>query len=322
MAEPRNLLENWCPVGMSIPDAFRALGAERVRELEAGLDAWPESEVDERHAALCLAAHLGRWPVLRDQVRVGDGLADLELHRDGEPVEVAEVMSTLDQVFMGNFDFLKRRLIAAVSAAYRGPGAWDLDFERGVELPRGRNLQSAAMTWASRISALDAEERMHANPIGDGVSAYRLASDHPRGVFFGGASAEVPSSGDAPYLDRLTQYLASDGIVHRHVEKLIRDGDSIGAARRHLFLRPASTGRNGGLLGMSPSYFTWGTFSAPDGLTDVWLDAGDFNVFHWTGELGWVFHPGSDDRAESARRYAPPNLEATFATDNLEGKET
>lgn len=52
----------------------------------------------------------------------------------------------------------------------------------------------------------------------------------------------------------------------------------------------AFTGNQGGLLPASPSYFTWGNFSCPEPVTDLWLDGGTGEVYHWDRSEGWEFH--------------------------------
>lgn len=77
---------------------------------------------------------------------------------------------------------------------------------------------------------------------------------------------------------------------------------TLAAHRSHLYLPIAASGENGDLLALSPSLFTWGTFTPIVGVTDLWL-ANGLDVFHWSAEKGWVYHPDTDERAEGARAH-------------------
>ncbi len=93
-----------------------------------------------------------------------------------------------------------------------------------------------------------------------------------------------------PYLDELTEYVATDKTVQSKVEKLAREQTLHIAQRCHLFLGMASTGPHGSLLPISPSYFTWGELKLPDVLDDLWLEGNTGELYHWTKERGWLFH--------------------------------
>lgn len=103
-------------------------------------------------------------------------------------------------------------------------------------------------------------------------------------------SANIPGGDERPYLDRLTDYVATSALIETKCEKLRREGESLGSTRQHLYLLTAATGRHGGLLPVSPSQMTWGTFSPPPTLTDLWLDGGTGIVYHWAIGEGWRFH--------------------------------
>lgn len=307
MAEPRNLLKDWCPVGRSFPDCLRAFGDEsRIQSLDEHLKSLTGLRSGEPGAAWALAAHTGLWPEPRDGAEAGQRLIDFVLRGAGDYLEAAEVMQTTDPEFMRRLRTMSDRIVPEVHAAYRGTHAWGLQFERFIELPpRQRDLQQLASAWAKALGSADPEAGTV--ELGPGLSAWPLIDERPAGVYFSSANAEIAERPEAPYLDRLSEYLGTDPNITRHVEKLRIESATLAARRSHLYLPVAASGENGDLLALSPSLFNWGTFTPIDGITDLWL-ANGLDVFHWSAETGWVYHPDTDARAESARaHFAGPN---------------
>lgn len=309
MNEPRNLLKGWCPVGQSFPDALRALDPEYGRRLNEELNSWKGDKSGELQSAWVLAAHTGHWPSQRDSATAGNGLVDFTLTSDGAPLEIAEVMATSDPRYIADSVHLRSRVAVAVAAAYGGTNAWGLTFDERSAMPSGRaNTDAAAKEIGTALDDCDSRGERRTDNLGWGASGYVLEDGHLPGVYLKGWFGGVPAGDGRNYLDRLSNYLADDITIVRHVEKLVREGESLGAERRHLYLHMDALGEHGGLFASSPSFFTWGTFTPPAGITDLWLDTTGFDVYRWTAEAGWVFHPGSDRTAENARAHvAGPN---------------
>jgi|GEM_PF-1376554 len=307
MAEPRNLLNGWCAVGSSFWEGLRAFGDEsRLQALDRHLKALTGLRAGEPGAAWALAAHTGLWPEQRDGAEQGQGLVDLELRGDHGYLEVAEVMQTTDPIAHGRLRTMTDRIVPALNDAYQGEHAWGLAFDRFIELPASnRDLQRKATLWAEILNSADPAS----GPVslGPALVAWPLHGGRPAGVYFSSANAEVTERPETPYLDRLSQYLSSDSNISRHISKLINETAALGASRSHLYLPVAASGANGDLLAASPGLFTWGTFTPPDGFTDLWL-ANGLDIFHWSAERGWVYHPDSDDRAASARAHVASQI--------------
>ncbi|MCX7523431.1 hypothetical protein OSC27_14240 [Microbacterium sp. STN6] len=307
MTEPRNLLKGWCAVGRSFPEGLRAFGnGPRIRSLDAHLKSLTGLRSGELEAAWALAAHTRLWPEPRDGAEAGQRLVDFVLWGEGDYLEAAEVMQTTDPEFMRRLVTMSDRIVPAIHAAYSGTHPWGLQFERFIELPSSqRDLQQRASVWAGLLGSADPE--VGTVELGSGLSAWPLSDERPAGVYFSSANAEIAERPETPYLDRLSEYLATDGNIARHVEKLRAESATLAAPRSHLYLPIAGSGENGDLLALSPSLFTWGTFTPIDGVTDLWL-ANGLDVFHWSVETGWVYHPDTDEGAESARAHvAGPN---------------
>ncbi|HBS75979.1 MAG TPA: hypothetical protein DEB55_16595 [Microbacterium sp.] len=307
MSEPRNLLKGWCPVGRSFPNGLRAFGDDsRIQRLDAHLKSLTGLRSGEPGAAWALAAHTGLWPEPRDGAEAGQRLVDLVLQGEGDYLEVAEVMQTTDAEFMRRFRTMSDRIVPAVHVAYNGVHSWGLEFERFVELPPSqRDLQQRAPAWAEVLASADPEAGTV--ELGPGLSARPFSDERPPGVYFSSANAEIAERPETPYLERLSEYLATDANIARHIEKLRTESATLAARRSHLYLPVAANGENGDLLALSPSLFTWGTFTPIEGVTDLWL-ANGLDIFHWSAETGWVYHPDTDERAESARAHvAGPN---------------
>lgn len=302
MPEPRNLLKGWCPVGRSFPDGLRAFGDDsRIQSLDAHLKSLTGLRSGEPGAAWALAAHTGLWPEPRDGAEAGQRLVDFVLRGEGANLEAAEVMQTTDPEFMRRLRRMSNAIVPAVHAAYRGTHSWGLQFERFIELPSSqRDLQQQVSVWAELLGSADPEAGTV--ELGPGLSAWPFSDERPAGIYFSSANAEIGERPETPYLDRLSEYLTTDGNIARHVEKLLAESEILAARRSHLYLPIAASGENGDLLALSPSLFTWGTFTPIAGVTDLWL-ANGLDVFHWSAETGWVYHPDTDERAENARAH-------------------
>lgn len=307
MTEPRNLLRGWCPVGRSFPEALRKFGDDScVQRLDTHLKSLTGLRPGEMGAAWALAVHTGLWPEPRDGVEAGQRLVDFVLRGEGSHLEVAEVMQTTDAGVAHRHHVMVSKIVAAVNTAYRGTSSWGLEFERCFALPTDRrDLRRQTSTWAARLSSSDPTR----GPVtlADGLSALPFSGDGLAQVCFSSANAEITERPEVPYLDRLSEYIASDENIAKHVAKLLAEGAELDARRFHLFLPISASGTNGDLLPASPSFFTWGTFVPIEGVTDLWL-ANGFDVFHWSAEAGWVYHPDTDQHSESACAHvAGPN---------------
>lgn len=307
MGAPRNLLKGWCSVGRSFPDGLRAFGGDsRIQSLDAHLKSLTGLRSGEPGAAWALAAHTGLWPEPRDGAEAGQRLVDFVLLGEGDHLEVAEVMQTTDPEFIRRLRTMIDRIVPAIHASYNGAHSWGLEFERSIELPPSqRDLQRRGSAWAAVLGSADPAAGFV--ELGPGLSAWPFSDERPPGVYFSSANAEIAERPETPYLERLSEYLATDGNIARHIEKLRAESVTLAARRSHLYLPIAANGENGDLLALSPSLFTSGTFTPIEGVTDLWL-ANGLDVFHWSAETGWVYHPDTDERAENARAHvAGPN---------------
>lgn len=179
------------------------------------------------------------------------------------------------------------RLEAAIADRYTGRVSWMIELERGWETTTWRTLAPAiadALAAAPAPSSSDEPVTIHPH-----IRAHAIGPTDPPVVWITGHNAGASSFG-APYLDALSSYLEQDATALGKLDKLAREALLFDAQRVHLFIAMASTGSRGGLLLASPSYFTWGTFTPPGPLTDLWLDGGTGEVYHWTIEAGWVSH--------------------------------
>jgi len=302
MSEPRNLLKGWCPVGRSFPEGLQEFGdGSRIQRLDAHLKSLTGLRPGEFGAAWALAAHTGLWPEPRDGAVAGQRLVDFVLRGEGDYREAAEVMQTTDPKFMRRLRIMSDDIVPAIHSAYHGTNSWGLQFERFIELPSSQpDLLRQASVWAEALRSADPEAG--AVELGPGLSAWPLNDERPAGVYFSSTNAEVAERPETQYLDRLSEYLTTDGNIARHIKKLRAESATLGALRSHLYLPIAASGENGDLLTLSPSLLTWGTFTPIDGITDLWL-ANGLDVFHWSAEAGWVYHPDTDGRAASARAH-------------------
>ncbi|MGF9660172.1 hypothetical protein AAIH18_22330, partial [Pantoea agglomerans] len=184
-----------------------------------------------------------------------------------------------------------RKFEKAVEREYRGNVSWQFDLERGWE---SADLNEVARDVATELNRLlDAgtmpETIVDVHPV---VRAGVIGPMDPPRIIVMSANAGA-NNAEAPYLNELSDYLAHDPIIGKKLSKLERERQEHGAVRTHLYIHMAPTGQRGGLLPTSPSYFTWGEFTAPEVLTDLWLDGNTGRLFHWTVESGWVFHATS-----------------------------
>lgn len=287
--EPRNLLEGWCPEGEAWADAVQRV---TVVEWERIKEDFPLSKPSEQAAALSLYSFTGLIPTNQDDQGGGgqgyDGAVDVLLTdaTTGER-QVMEVTSSLDPNYQGSSRAVEE-FERVIRLTYTGATTWALGLERGWEFQR---LKKLAPIIARRLNKLDgavveSEEEIELHP---NVTARRLGVTDPPTVHVDSRNAGASSFGDT-YLDALSAYLANDPIIDGKLEKLEREGPKFEATRRHLYIGMASTGRQGGLLPSSPSYFTWGEFVPPVSLDDLWLDGGTGELYHWSREGGWVFH--------------------------------
>ena len=285
-ATPRDMTKGWCAEGAPLAEAAARISAETWdlhAEAFAGVDEF------EARAALFLHVFTGCMPRLED-TDGRQGAVDLTIHDADHLVGIVEVTSTLDAQFQRNSNHLQL-LIDEVNRAYRGDARWALSFEHGWNLPPGRQRSVLAGELVHALELQDASIDV-AQPvqIASEVRAHRIPDPGEDAVELTGWGANVSDALDLPYLDRLTAYLSSSTLVARKLKKLTAECERLGTTRCHLYLLMASTGNEGGLLPASPSYFTWGDFSCPEPLTDLWLDGGTGEVYHWDPSAGWRFH--------------------------------
>lgn len=294
----RLLTEGWCDRGPSIPEAAAALSAPDEAWWES--DDFRRAPSDDIRAAMNLWFLTGATPSRRDVKGAGDGLVDLVLHPADAPPEPVEILATIDW----NYQAAVPRAVALV-AELNGSESLEryvpVRLERGWEPPhtRGRKARDTGDRWREAVERVRQEAR--AGVVSDEAAA-AIQAVFP-GIEFGVPSAEsgksgfelvswnaAMDSGNAPYLQRLSAYLATEERPAHHLEKLHRESIALGARRRHLYLLVAAAGRWGNLLPTSPSWFTDGEFTAPEGLTDLWLDGGTGYIMRWRREGGWSYH--------------------------------
>lgn len=286
--ERRNLTDGWCREGVSWAEAAQRVDPqewERIRrDFSIGKSA-------EEAAALLVYSFTTLIPTSQDDQHGSgagyDGAVDMLLTdaTSGE-VQVLEVTTSLDPIYEKSSDALRKfeRLIART---YTGQATWALGLERGWQLQRLRELAATVARTLNDLTGIATqgqEIQLHRC-----VTARMIGSTDPPIVYVESRNAGA-SSFSPTYLDALSRYLATDPTIRTKLEKLTVEGARLGATRLHLFLGMASSGTRGGLLPASPSYFTWGEFTPPPLLDDLWLDGGAGELYHWTREDGWVFH--------------------------------
>lgn len=294
---PRNLLEGWCPEGESWTEAARRVNPDEWSRIKRD---FPLTKPAEQTAALALYAYTGLLPRNEDRQQsrrdvssepssgTYDGAVDIVL-TDAETGarQVAEVTTTLDPRYEKSSSALVK-FESIVRQKYTGAISWTLSLDRGWE---AEPLKSLAHLVARALNELDGttlgvDDDAGLHPV---VRGRQLGLTDPPIVYVSDRNAGATAF-QGGYLDALSQYLASDTVIGDKIRKLERESKRHDATRRHLYIGVASTGRRGGLLPVSPSYFTWGTFTAPAPLDDLWLQGGTGEIYHWARERGWLFH--------------------------------
>lgn len=297
----RLLTEGWCERGHSISEAAAVVPPPDSEWWDS--PEFLDGPGDDRRAAINLWLLTGLTPERRDVkgAREGGGLVDLLLGPAGAPVEVVEVLTTLDP---DHQDAVPRAgaLVAELNGEEPPALLFPVDLERGWEPPRtrGRKARATRERWHAaverlqrdaRAGAISAEAAAAAADVFPGIEFRDPIEDPERhGFVLSSLNAAALDSGDVPYLERLSVYLQAEERPVHHLAKLAREAAELGAQRRHLYLLVASAGRWGNLLPTSPSWFTDGIFTAPDGLTDLWLDGGTGYIMRWRRESGWTYH--------------------------------
>jgi hypothetical protein len=282
---PRDLTKNWCAEGASFDEAVVQLHPDTWIER---VSAFGGTEDFEARAALYLHVFTGDLPRLED-TDGRQGAVDLTLHNRDRLTGIVEVTSTLDQAYQRNSSNLEL-MIDDLNVMYRGSRRWAINFGHGWSLPAGKHRVAFARELALALEALPDGDQLHDLEVSPMVRAYRISESGEPAVNLAGWSANIPDGWDTPYLNRLSSYLSTSDLVARKLKKLSVEGDRLSAELRHLYLLMASTGNEGGLLPISPSYLTWGDFSPPEILTNLWLDGGTGEIYQWDAAEGWRYH--------------------------------
>lgn len=298
----RLLTEGWCERGPSISEAAATVPVPETAWWESS--EFRDAPSDDLRAAFNVWFLTGATPERRDVKGAGDGLVDLLLRPAGAPPEPVEVLTTIDWSFQAAMP-RAAALVAELNGDDPPALLFRVELERGWEPPmtKGRKSRGAGDRWRAvvervqreaKAGAISAEAAAAAAAVFPGIEFREPIEDPDRsGFVLSSLNAAVLGSDDVPYLERLSAYLATEERPVHHVDKLAREAAVLGAHRRHLYLLVASTGRWGDLLPTSPSWFTDGTFTAPAGLTDLWLDGGTGYIMRWRREIGWTYHESS-----------------------------
>lgn len=279
--------EDWCAEGVSLRRAEAQLTAAMWDEMRGEYEGAKPFDRRAAYHLLLLTGLLPRWYDRPPR----QGAIDILLEGPAGEREVVEVTSSLDGRYQERRQHTEN-LATSVSALYSGTQSWHLSFAEGwwedvVATPRERRQLHERIV--AELVDLDARQATTAVfRAAHWVRAVVVQSGEP-GVHATGWSAGVRPSSE-PYLDRLTHYLSSSSLIESKMSKLLDHANLLGASRAHLYLLMGSTGDAGNLLPWSPSLMTQGSFTAPEGLTDLWLDGGTGEVYHWTAEDGWRFH--------------------------------
>lgn len=295
----RLLTEGWCERGPSLAEAAASLPVPESAWWESA--EFREAPSDDRRAALNIWILTGSTPERRDMKGAGDGLVDLLLRPPGAPPEPVEVLSTIDRDYQSAQSHAAT-LVAELNGDDPPARLIPVHLERGWAPPRtkGRKRKSARRRWHAVIErvqreaqtgTISAEAADAAAEVFPGIE-FRQPIDDPErsGFVLSSWNAGALDSSGVPYLDRLSAYLTTEERPRHHLDKLAREALAVGARRQHLYLLVASTGEWGNLLPTSPSWLTEGIFTAPDGLTDLWLDGGTGYIMRWRRESGWTYH--------------------------------
>ncbi|PVW05438.1 hypothetical protein DEA06_06780 [Microbacterium sp. Gd 4-13] len=293
----RNLLEGWCPRGPSIDEAAHTLPAPTMPWWES--DEFVGCPSDDWRAALYAWVLTGLTPERRDTKGAGDGLVDLLLRPEQGPPQPLEVLSTIDPAYQAAVPHALA-LIAELNGDDPPPRLIPVSLGREWRPPLTKKDAATRKRWRAAVERarndaqtgdLSADTVAELQAVFPGLEVGQWVGEIESGGFkLSSWNAAVAPSGDVPYLDRLTTYLSTDRQAVRHVDKLRREAETLGAERTHLFLLVASSGTWGNLLPTSPSWFTEGVFVAPDGLTDIWMDGGTGYLMRWRREDGWSYH--------------------------------
>lgn len=284
--QPRDLREGWCRKGDSL--SLRLSQIDRPSHDRIG-EAFVSAPTEECRAAQLLHAFTGLDPSLEDRqagIASRDGAIDILLTSALGYHEVVEVTRSLDPRYERAADAVAH-FEQIVAAKYTGHVSWILELDRGWEGTRWRELAPRiAEALADTPVPSSSDEPVAVHPH---IRAYALGQTDPSTIWVAGRNAGATDF-DMPYLNALSSYLSRDATIRGKIEKLRREAKRFAARRVHLFIAMASTGSHGGLLPSSPSYFTWGRFTPPESITDLWLDGRTGELFHWSVEDGWEFH--------------------------------
>lgn len=295
----RLLTEGWCERGPSISEA--------AAELTSPESAWWESAEfqtapsDDLRAAMNLWFLTGLVPQRRDVKGAGDGLVDLLLSPTDAAPQPVEILSTIDWSYQAALP-RAMSLVAELNGDEPPALSFPVHLERGWEPPmtKGRGARDVGDRWRTavervrreaRTGTISADATTEIQEVFPGIEFGAPVDDPSKpGFRLISWNAAALDSGDVPYLERLSSYLATEERPVHHLAKLEREARHLGSQRRHLYLLVASAGRWGNLLPTSPSWFTEGDFTPPEGLTDLWLDGGTGYIMRWRRERGWTYH--------------------------------
>ncbi len=285
-ADQRDIRQGWCPEGRSLNVAIDGFGIAAYRSVE---EEFKQAHPMELRAACHLAAFTGLSPRWRD--RDGrQGAIDIELHGDGGAIDIAEVTSTLH----GEHERDARRveqLVDQIGLHYTGGHTWLVHLQHGWTTPGNREMKALAVQIAQELFTFDATGRTDGAIAAVSWMFVRHGSgNEPQRVSIVSWNTNSPEAGPEPYLNRLTRYLSESQLIASKRRKLLRESNFLGSQKKHLYLHMTLAGRNGHLFPASPFHLTRGKFNAPDDLTDLWLDGGTGEIYHWQQGDDWSFH--------------------------------
>jgi hypothetical protein len=283
----RDFSQNWCQRGESWSEAVVRADSELWGRIETEFGGAGQTE---KRAAYCAYVFTGLAPTYEDRQEKGakgrSGAVDIALRdSNGKVLEIMEVTSSLDPKFESAARAIST-LETEANKDYDGQIAWGLDLRRGWE---GWRLKGVASELASSLSSLSPDSGRGPYRVHEVVDAWhtQLPGEPGINVFSSNAGSNDRAR---PYLDELSEYLHENETIRRKVAKLKIERGKQEASRTHLYIMMTALGRWGSLLPVSPSYFTWGEFSAPVGIDELWLDGGTGCIFRWTSSQGWAYH--------------------------------